>query len=209
MFDHRRSLLPADITQSSTNRSRSHYDMNILRRPRWNPYIVGIGLGILSWLTFAIMHNALGTSTTLAKLPGAAIGTVAPDHVQSNAYWGGKYFVPESGKVMFDWQFFLVLALPIGAWLGMKLGREKFTEHVPALWQQRFGPSRGLRYVAAFFGGAIMLFGARMAGGCTSGHGLSGGLQLALSSWSFFFAMFGAGVLTAFALFGMKGRNHV
>ncbi|HAI10768.1 MAG TPA: hypothetical protein DCM28_03630, partial [Phycisphaerales bacterium] len=49
----------------------------------------------------------------------------------------------------------------------------------------------------------------RMAGGCTSGHGISGGLQLAVSSWAFFFAMFGSGVVTAFALFGLKGRSHV
>ena len=54
-----------------------------------------------------------------------------------------------------------------------------------------------------------MLFGARMAGGCTSGHGISGGLQLAVSSWAFFIAMFASGLVTAFVLFGKEGRNHV
>ena len=54
-----------------------------------------------------------------------------------------------------------------------------------------------------------MLFGARMAGGCTSGHGISGGLQLALSSWTFFFAMFASGTFMAFTLFGTGGRQHV
>jgi hypothetical protein len=33
-----------------------------------------------------------------------------------------------------------------------------------------------------FLGGFIMLFGARWAGGCTSGHGLSGVGQLAAGS---------------------------
>lgn len=65
------------------------------------------------------------------------------------------------------------------------------------------------RYAAAFFGGVILIYGARMAGGCTSGHGISGGLQLAVSSWIFFIAMFASGVVTAFALFGKEGRKHV
>ena len=58
--------------------------MNPLTRKRWNPYLVGIGIGILSWITFGVMHKALGTSTTIAATPGAVIGIVAPEHVQAN-----------------------------------------------------------------------------------------------------------------------------
>jgi hypothetical protein len=177
---------------------------------RWTPYLAGIGIGVLSWIAFAGMGKALGTSTTFAKLAGAGTGVVAADHVNANAYYG-KYFNPDKGRVMFDWQFFLVVGLPIGAWIGSRLLESKphFAESVPPLWEQRFGKSRALRYGAAFLGGAVMLYGARMAGGCTSGHGISGGLQLALSSWAFFVAMFLAGVAAAFALFGVKGREHV
>lgn len=182
--------------------------MNPLTCSRWNPYLVGIGIGILSWITFGVMHKALGTSTTIASTPGAVIAIVAPEHVKANAYWA-KEFNAEKGKVYFDWQFFLVVAMPIGALIGMKLSGEKFKEFVPALWAWRFGPSKTIRYSAAFVGGAILLFGARMAGGCTSGHGISGGLQLAVSSWAFFFAMFASGVVTAYGLFGLKGRSHV
>lgn len=182
--------------------------MNPLSRKRWNPYVVGIGIGILSWITFGLMHKALGTSTTIASTPGAVIGIVAPEHVQSNAYWS-KYLNTEKNKFYFDWQFFVVLTMPVGAYIGMKLSGETFKETVPELWAWRFGPSKTLRYAGAFVGGVILLFGARMAGGCTSGHGISGGLQLAVSSWSFFFAMFASGVLTAYALFGLKGRSHV
>ena len=57
------------------------------------------------------------------------------------------------------------------------------------------------RMMAAFWGGAILLYGARMAGGCTSGHGISGTLQLAVSGWVFFAAMFAAGIGTAAVLF--------
>jgi uncharacterized membrane protein YedE/YeeE len=73
------------------------------------------------------------------------------------------------------------------------------------VWRARFGPSPAKRLVAAFVGGALVMYGARMAGGCTSGNGLSGSLQLALSGWTFMLTMFASGVLTAWALFGLGG----
>ncbi len=182
--------------------------MKLLKQPRWNPYAVGVGIGVLSWVTFGLMHKALGTSTTLPKVAGFINGLASSEHVQANAYYA-KLFNADKGKVMFDWQFFLVLMLPVGAFIAAKLANSKFTETVPALWSWRFGDNRLKRYALAFLGGAIMLFGARMADGCTSGHGLSGGLQLAVSSWTFFIAMFASGLVTAFALFGKEGRQHV
>ncbi len=55
----------------------------------------------------------------------------------------------------------------------------------------------GRRYLTAFLGGFLILFGARLAGGCTSGHIISGITQLAASSFIFAAAVFGAGILTA------------
>ena len=60
------------------------------------------------------------------------------------------------------------------------------------------------RYVAAFIGGIIAMYGARLANGCTSGNGISGGLQLALSGWVFLVVMFITGTITAFILFRPK-----
>jgi uncharacterized protein len=184
-------------------------DRGLFARHRWNPYVVGAMIGVLSWVTFWGMGKALGVSTTMVRASGALAGAVVPGHVQSNAYYG-KYFNPPK-KTMFDWQFALVIGLVGGALIGSRLiGKgPREVERVPALWSARFGPSRAKRYTAAFIGGAVLLYGARLAGGCTSGHGISGGLQLAVSSWVFFIAMFAAGVATAFALFGMKGRDHV
>ena len=81
-------------------------------------------------------------------------------------------------------------------------------ERVPELWKARFGNSVAFRYAMAFVGGLILVFGARLAGGCTSGHGISGALQLAASGWTFFMAVFAAGIATAFALYG-KVRTNV
>jgi hypothetical protein len=51
------------------------------------------------------------------------------------------------------------------------------------------------------------MFGARLAGGCTSGHGISGSLQLALSGWVFFASVFVSGILTALMLFGKENAH--
>jgi hypothetical protein len=182
----------------------------MFKRKVWNPYFVGACIGILSWVTFYTMDKALGTSTTMVHLSALVTGAVAPDRVigdAANAYYAAQIAPPK--KNMFDWQFFLVLGMLGGALAASVLWRDRIAENVPALWQWRFGPGRIKRYFFAFLGGAILLFGARMADGCTSGHGISGGLQLAVSSWTFFIAMFVSGVITAFALFGKEGRNHV
>ncbi len=179
--------------------------MSIFSR-RWSPYVVGVGIGVLSWATFYFADKVLGTSTTMVHIAGGLTALVAPEHVQTNPYYAKEI---TAKTPLFDWQFFLVLALPAGAALAAWLARDFNVEHVPALWRWRFGDSRLKRGIAAFFGGAILIYGARMAGGCTSGHGISGGLQLAVSSWTFFLAMFFSGVVTAFALFGREGRKHV
>jgi uncharacterized protein len=95
----------------------------------------------------------------------------------------------------------------LGSALSVLASRTFRWEKVPATWSQRFGNSTPKRLLAAFLGGVIIMFGARMAGGCTSGHGISGSLQLALSSWTFFLTMFVFGILTALVLFRRRAST--
>ncbi len=178
---------------------------NFLQQERWSPYLVGAGIGVLSWVTFGLMDKTLGASTTMVRWSGLLESLIAPEHVRSNAYYA-KYIID---KPAVDWQMLLVIGLPLGALLAAALSKSYCSESVPELWKWRFGQSPFVRYAAAFLGGAIMLFGARMAGGCTSGHGISGSLQFSVSSWIFFASFFTAGIVSAFALFGKEGRNHV
>ena len=182
---------------------------DLIRKPRWSPYWVGAGIGILSWVTFGLMGKALGVSTTLVRAAGALEAVVSETHVRSNEYFIKYLGTAVEPKPVVEWQFALVVMLVLGAFFSAWLSGERFREEVPRLWEWRFGPSRTVRNMVAFLGGAILLFGARLAGGCTSGHGISGSMQLALSSWSFFPSMFVAGVVTAFILYGRSGRNHV
>ncbi len=54
-----------------------------------------------------------------------------------------------------------------------------------------------------------MMFGARLAQGCTSGHGISGALQFAVSSWIFIVVAFGIATITTLFLYGREGAEHV
>ena len=178
---------------------------NPLSKPRWSPYVVGAAIGVLSWITFGLMKKALGTSTTFVSVAGLIESLFAPEHVKQNAYLS-KYVVDTPA---IDWQMMLVIGLFLGALISNLLSKSHHIERVPELWAWRFGPAASFRYLGAFVGGVLVLFGARLAGGCTSGHGISGGLQFAISSWIFFASFFLAGIGTAFALFGTEGRRHV
>ncbi|HEY7320387.1 MAG TPA: YeeE/YedE thiosulfate transporter family protein [Candidatus Binatia bacterium] len=164
-----------------------------LSRERWSPYWVGAGIGILSWVTFAIMGEALGTSTSMVHVAGLLESVFSPQHVSDNAYFTSTF----KKDPAIDWQFALVLMLPVGAWIAAKFAGSRRAAHMPAIWRERIGDKRLRRYLWSFAGGAILLFGARLAGGCTSGHGISGGLQLSVSSWVFLGSMFLTGVATA------------
>jgi len=181
----------------------------IVKNPRWSPYWVGAGIGVLSWVTFAVMGKALGASTTMVRAVGTIEKIAAEEHVLSNEYFIKYLGTAVEPKPVFEWQFALVVMLVLGALLSVWLSGEKFREEVPSLWKWRFGPSRLVRNAVAFLGGVILLFGARLAGGCTSGHGISGSMQLALSSWLFFFSMIVSGAVTAFILYGKNGGDHV
>lgn len=175
--------------------------MSWLRLRVWSPYVAGALIGVLSWFTFVSVDKPLGTSTTFVRVVGLAEQAVAAQHAADNAYFAKT-------KLKVDWQMMLVIGMVAGALVSSLLSGDRKVERVPELWRKRFGDSPALRYAAAFVGGVLVLFGARLAGGCTSGHGLSGSMQLALSGWTFFLAVFAAAVATAYTLFG-KVRHNV
>lgn len=175
--------------------------MNVLQKARWSPYVVGALIGVLSWATFLVADKPLGVSTAFVQTVGLVENAVAPTHVAQNAYF--RKIPPKIG-----WEWMLVFGVFLGAFVSSMLSGDRVSENVPTLWQRRFGSATNKRFAWAFVGGAVAMFGARMAGGCTSGHGISGGLQLAVSSWTFLASVFAAGIPVAFLLY-RKERDHV
>ena len=174
--------------------------MRYLRMKRWSPYLVGALIGVLSWFAFFSVDRPIGVSTAISRTAGMIAGTVAPDHVARNSYFS-KF------RPVVDWEWMLVVGLALGAFVSSRLSGDRPVDAVDRLWRARFGASRQKRYLVAFLGGVILMFGARLAGGCTSGHGISGSLQLALSGWVFFASVFVSGILTALMLFGKENAH--
>jgi uncharacterized membrane protein YedE/YeeE len=110
-------------------------------------------------------------------------------------------------KPKVEWEVMLVLGIVLGALLAATTGGELTGTWVPAMWAERFGDGLGLRLAVAFAGGAVMAFGARLAGGCTSGHGISGTLQLSVGSWIALACFFIGGAAVAMLMFGVGGAR--
>lgn len=72
---------------------------------------------------------------------------------------------------------------------------------MPGLWRADFGDSALGRHAAVFVTGALVLFGARLAGGCTSGHMMNGIMHTSVSGYIFALGAFAAAIPTALFLY--------
>jgi len=143
---------------------------------RWSPYLVGACIGVLSMITFLTVGHPIGVSTSFVTLVGIIAKHLRPSSVEGNEYF--RKHPPEM-----NWQLMFVVGIPVGALLSAFLSGDLEWCMVPPLWFWQFGDGLALRWLAAFAGGFLMMFGARWANGCTSGHGISGCTQLAPSGW--------------------------
>lgn len=170
----------------------------------WRPYIAGALVGLLAIASVYVTTNKLGkpkylgASTTFVRAAGLIEKQVDEQYVAENAYLQSK-------KVKVDWQFMMVVGIAVGAFLAAVTTGGFKLESVPPIWKGRFGGSVFFRAVGAFIGGAVAMFGARLAGGCPSGHGLSGLMQLSVSGFLAMAGFFGAGVVVALLVYGRKG----
>jgi hypothetical protein len=73
------------------------------------------------------------------------------------------------------------------------------------VWRANFGDAAWKRQVAAFAAGFIVLYGARLAGGCTSGHMMSGMMQTAMSAYIFTAGVFLAALPAAILIYRKEG----
>ena len=162
--------------------------------PAWSPYMVGAGIGVLSWLTFYFSNKAIGASSFYAHIAGFIGKSIAPVRTKSLAYF-------QDNPPSVGWGFVFVLAIIAGAAIAALAGGEFTNEWLHPMWKARFGDSLALRAAIGFGGGILMALGARLAGGCTSGHGISGTLQLNPGSWITAICLFIGGIAVAIPLF--------
>ncbi len=167
-----------------------------LSRKRLNWVAGGILLGLLN--TFAVAtYGALGASRNYVVVDGFIARLLGSDISTANSYLSQ---MPSQA----DWLLMVGLGMIVGGFLAALATGTLNMRSVPRLWISRFGDSKPKRFASAFAGGFLLLLGARVAGGCTSGHVLSGVAQLSIAGFLFGAAIFASGIPTAKLLYRKK-----
>jgi uncharacterized membrane protein YedE/YeeE len=137
----------------------------------------GILMAMLLTMTFSIFgaDRPLGASTYVPYFASLIAG------LDPEKY---SYFkeIREAGA----WEGVLLLGVLVGGFVSSVFLTKTFRiSYIPFAWKKYKNASIVSRMVWSFVAGFFMIIGARLAGGCTSGHFLSGVSQLAISSLIF------------------------
>jgi uncharacterized membrane protein YedE/YeeE len=160
-------------------------------QPYMNPYLAGIGLGLVLLAAFVVMGRGLGASGAFSAAVAWGVNAVAPGYLAQNEYLS-PYIGDGSTHPLKAWLVFELTGVFAGALLsGLLAGRVKrVIEKGPRM-------SSTSRLGLAFVGGVLMAIGADLARGCTSGQALTGGALLNAGSWAFMMCVFGGAYAVA------------
>lgn len=181
----------------STHRPPARSGAQTNRGP--SPYLIGAAIGLLNIGAFAVFRKGIGVSGAYESSAALAARRLAPNAAHVNDYVKARKEPPK-----FNWESWLVL----GTILGGMVAARKLGVHDASCVDEHPGAEPKRSPLASAAGGAMLMFGARMADGCTSGHALSGTAQGAVSSWVFTPLMFGVGSLLARVARGARDRSE-
>lgn len=156
----------------------------------WSPYLAGALSGLVSIGSVWFVGKYLGASTTFVRTTGMIEQLFSAERVAQM-----PYFIKEAPII--DWQWMFVLGIAIGSFIAAVTSGSFRVQFVPDMWEAHFGRAGKSRAKVAFIGGIIAMFGARLADGCPSGHGLSGSLQLSVSGYIALACFFIGGLISA------------
>jgi len=172
--------------------------MSLIKNPEpyWNPYVCGIGLGLVLLSAFVVMGRGIGASGAMTSVVATGVDAISESHARANAFYLG-YIGDGTVSPLKDWLVFEVLGVVIGGFISGRLAhRFKFKIEKGATITNKN------RLFYAFVGGIIMAFGTKLARGCTSGQALTGGAMMNVGSWIFMIALF----IGAYAMAGAVKR---
>ncbi len=166
-----------------------------LKKEEWSPYVAGVGLGLVGILTVLLTDNLMGASGAFENIAGWIGEKIAPD-LFNNMYF--KFVMPAG----ISWQVYLVVGMILGGFVGAISSRTfKLRTNDDPQWNQVMGRKTWKRWLLLFIGAIILEYGAGIAGGCTSGLAISGGMLLAPAAFIFMAGMFMSGIVTALIVY--------
>lgn len=169
--------------------------VNWFRKSEWSPYAAGSLLGLLAVLALLFTDRLLSGSGGFENVGGSIVKAINPA-AADNIYW--KFIQPPG----ISWGVVSILGIVAGALIASLLsGTFKWRLVSDDQWTKTFGPAVWKRWLTLFAGGIILEYGAGIAGGCTSGLAISGGVQLTPSAFLFMAGMFASGIPIAMILY--------
>lgn len=169
-----------------------------LRREEWSPYAAGVLLGLVGILTVVLSNKLLGASGGFENIAGMIGKAIAPAAF-NNTYF--NFVMP----AQVTYAAVLLIGIFFGGMLGaLSSGTFKIRTMDDEQWKQAHGNSVWKRWLLLFLGGIIVEYAAGIAGGCTSGLAISGGMLLAPAAFLFIAGMFVGGIPTALAVYGKR-----
>ena len=158
--------------------------------PPLNPYIAGALTGVATVMALWMVEQQFGATpfyvACVRPIKVAWYWLTQPDLLEDVAFY-----------LRVRWHFLFGIGIILGALASAWLAGDFKWQAVPNLWQRHFGKSHLRRGIMAFVGSFIAMLGVRMAGGCPSGLGLSGMVQLSLGGFVGMVFFFIGGVLMA------------
>jgi uncharacterized membrane protein YedE/YeeE len=158
-------------------------------RAFWPPLVSGIALGLVLLLTFFLTNHGLGASGAATHLVAGTGLAIAPEATRANGYLGAMV---ADGNPMGSWITWEILGLALGAAVAAFMAG-RFRVQLDGAHSVGAGP----RLRKALLGGVLAGFGARVAGGCTSGLGLSGSAALGITAFVFLALFFATGLVVS------------
>jgi uncharacterized protein len=180
------------IFSHAFEKDESHVHIEIEAKPYSNPYLVGIGLGLVLLASFVIMGRGLGASGALSTLIATGVNTIAPEHASQNNFYK-EYLGDGTTNPLKDWLIFQVIGVLVGGFISGTI-----SHRVKKGIEKGLRISTKMRLVYAFIGGGLLGWGAKLARGCMSGQALTGGAVLNLGSWAFMMMVFAGGYGAAY-----------
>jgi hypothetical protein len=173
--------------------------LNYIRKDEWSPYVAGVLLGLVGIAAVWASDSLLGASGAFENIAGLIGQAVAPT-LFDNMYFN---FIMPPG---ITYGVMLVVGIFFGGMVGaassgtLKWGK-KDSANSDEQWKRIFGASVWKRWTLAFVGAIILEYAAGIAGGCTSGLAISGGMLLAPAAFVFIAGMFVGGIPTAMLIY--------
>lgn len=168
--------------------------------PRQIPWWVGgIAMSLLFYFSFSSFgaDRPIGASTGMAYLSSLLFDLDAKDYVYVAQ-------IEKSGA----WEGVMLIGVFFGGlFMSIFVTKSFHISYIPTLWKERKNSSIKSRMIWSFIAGFLLVFGARLAGGCNAGHILSGGSQLAVSGVIFAIVALGTGMITGRFFYNKKVKR--